>query len=399
MKNFTIPVALLILISLFFGVIGGVLGTRYYTEFVDTFPWLFSENKSSVSVFPSDNEQKELPRVTTEQEQAVINIVKEVSPSVVSILLTRDVSVLGDDLQYPFYSPLQGEQGTEKQEIGGGSGFIISSDGLILTNKHVVEEENVDYTVVTNDGEKYEAQVLARDPIQDLAVLKIEKDNLPVVHLGDSDNLQIGQSVIAIGNALGEFQNTVSTGIVSGLSRDITATDGRMTEIIEEVIQTDAAINRGNSGGTLLNLSGEVIGVNTAMASGAENIGFAIPVNKAKKAIQDTKEKGKITYPFLGVRYLSINQALQKQYNLPVNYGAWVVKGEGEAVSAITPGSGADKAGIQENDIILEVNSEKITEENSLSKIILSYNIGDEIKLKILRQGEEMELTAELGER
>jgi S1-C subfamily serine protease len=304
---------------------------------------------------------------------------------VVSILVKGEVSVPG----FPIFS----------QEIeGGGSGFIISSDGMILTNKHVVQYNNVEYTVILQNKEEYSAEVLARDPVQDLAILKIEKTGLQPLTLGNSDNLKIGQTVIAIGNALGEFQNTVSVGVVSGLSRRITATGGGMVETLEEVIQTDAAINSGNSGGPLLNLSGEVIGINTAVASNAENIGFAIPVNKAKKAIEDVKSKGRITYPFLGVRYVLIDETVKAQYNLPVDYGAWVVRGSEIGEVAVTPGSGADKAGIKENDIILEADGKKITTENTLSKVILSYNIGDKIKLKILREGKEIEVEAELGE-
>ena len=374
-------VLLLIILSLTFGFIGGILGIKYYPDIAGFFPGIFTEFNPS-----SGTNQKPIiqGRITTNEEKAVINVVNQSINSVVSILAKGEVSLPG----FPSFS----------QEVEGtGSGFIVSSDGMILTNKHVVQYKDMKYTVILQNGEKYEAQVLARDPVQDLAILKIKKTGLKPLTLGNSDNLQIGQTVIAIGNALGEFQNTVSVGVVSGLSRKITAGGGGTIETIEEVIQTDAAINQGNSGGPLLDLIGEVIGINTAMASSAENIGFAIPVNKAKKAIDNFKEKGEITYPFLGVSYVLINEAFQAQYNLPVNYGALVIRSE--EGPAVVPGSGADKAGIKENDIILEMDGKKITGENTLSKMILAHSAGDKIKLKILRKGKTMQTTAELSER
>ncbi len=190
----------------------------------------------------------------------------------------------GQNLQ--FYQPCQ--KGTKLQEVGGGSGFIISADGLILTNKHVVQDTAAEYTVFTNDGKKYSAKVLARDPNIDIAVIKISASNLPTIKLGDSDSIQVGQTAIAIGNALGEFRNTVNVGVVSGLSRNITASGGGgLTETIYNVIQTDASINPGNSGGPLLNLRGEVMGINTAIAQNAQSIGFAIPINQVKEIISN----------------------------------------------------------------------------------------------------------------
>jgi S1-C subfamily serine protease len=240
---------------------------------------------------------------TIDYEQAVIKAVESASPAVISIIISKDLPKieqcpynpfgnLPPDLQdlfgqgFQFYQPCQ--VGTERQEVGGGSGFIVSSDGLIVTNKHVVADIDAFYTVLTNDGKKYDAVVLTRDPSQDLAIIKISASGLPVLKLGNSDSIKLGQTAIAIGNALGEFRNTVSVGTVSGLFRDIVASDGRTgkSEKIEGLIQTDAAINSGNSGGPLLNLKGEVIGINTATVSGAENIGFAIPINKAKEAVK-----------------------------------------------------------------------------------------------------------------
>ncbi len=355
----------------------------------------------------------------TSQEELLIRAIEEISPAVVSIVITKDVPIIEQYYYNPFQEFGQGFQieipqyrqlGTQKQEVGGGTGFIVSEDGMILTNKHVILDTEAEYTVLTNDGKKYPAQVLARDPLQDLAIIKIEQAKtldekgsfilqlFPTVKLGDSDEIKIGQTAIAIGNSLGEFRNTVSVGVVSGLSRSITASGGELSETLEDVIQTDAAINKGNSGGPLLNLRGEVIGINTAMVEEAQSIGFAIPINKAKKDIEQVKTLKKIVYPYLGVRYILINTQIQQENKLQVNYGAWIQKGEqGEA--AVEPGSAADKAGLKENDIILEFNNEKITSDNTLARIIQKYNPQDTVTLKVLRDKEEKLIQVTLGER
>ena len=268
---------------------------------------------------------------------------------------------------------------------------MVSEDGMILTNKHVVLRDDVEYTVFTNDGESYSAEVLARDPIQDLAVIKIEGPSpFPFLKLGSSEKLQIGQSVITIGNALGEFRNTVSVGVVSGLGRTITASDGQgFVETIEDVIQTDAAINRGNSGGPLLNLAGEVVGVNTATVLNAQNIGFAIPSDRAKRGLYQVKELGKIVYPFLGI-----------EYQLQTDVGVLIVD--------VITGSAAEEAGLEKDDILVEFDSKEITPKNSLGSIMRQYNEknlkpvynpGDTVELKVLRGEQELVLTAVLDER
>ena len=371
------------------------------------------------NIAPSTAVEKEYVPQTTE-EQKIIELVEQVSPSVVSIIITKDIPIIEQFFTDPledffggsgFQIPQYRQRGVEKREIGGGSGFIVSSDGLVVTNKHVVLDEDAEYTVLTNDGKRYAAQVLARDPVQDLAVLKIQQEQtvdssgivtqkaFVAVRLGDSDALRIGQTVVAIGNALGEFRNTVSVGVISGLGRTITASDGNnFVETIEDVIQTDAAINKGNSGGPILNLAGEVVGINTATVLDAQSIGFAIPVNKVKRDIEQVKASGKIVYPFLGVRYIIITRQVQQERNLAVDYGALIsqsVSGE----SGITPDSAAQRAGILEGDIILEFNGERITKDNSLAKLIQKRNPGDIVVLKILREGEEKILSATLGER
>jgi serine protease Do len=399
-KHFLI--ILLVFGSFLCGMTGGIVSGIYFLERQGG---VLSNFKAEISNF----EKEQLLKKSASQEQLVINTVKEVSPAVVSIIISKDLPVIeqyytnpfGDffpDIQIPQYR----QNGTQKQEVGGGSGFIVSSDGLVLTNKHVVSDKEAEYTVLMNDGKKYPAKVLALDPVQDLAVIKIEgqeKDiEFPFAKLGDSDSLQIGQTVITIGNTLGEFRNTVSVGVVSGLGRTITASGGGVTETIEDVIQTDAAINSGNSGGPLLNLNGQVIGINTAIVSGAQNVGFAIPINKAKKDIESVKSEGKITYPFLGIRYILINEELKNKNNLSVDYGVLVQKGS-NGEPAITSGSAAEKAGIKEGDIILEINGEKITTDNTLAGLMQKYNPGDQVSLKILRNKSEISVDVMLGER
>lgn len=383
---------LIILVAATSGFLGASASNFYFTRY---FAPLTPEGEIVRTETEKITEKESVYLPQTTQEEAIIKAVNEVSEAVVSITITEYVE------QY-YFTPFEDvplQKRTEKQEVGGGSGFIVSGDGMILTNKHVVLSDDADYTVLTNDGRTFSAKTLARDPVQDLAVIKIESgEPFPTVKLGDSDVLQIGQTVIAIGNVLGEFQNSVSVGVISGLGRNIIATGGGLVESLEDVIQTDAAINQGNSGGPLLNLEGEVIGINSATVVGGENIGFAIPVNKAKKGVEQVKTLGKIVYPFLGVRYVVINEAIQEGNNLPVNYGAWVQKGaSGEP--AIFPNSAAEKAGLREGDIILEFNKEKITTENTLAKIIVKYDPGDRVVLKILRDKQERNIEVILDER
>jgi len=412
-------IALIIIASSISGFLAGAIsGTFFYFQIQS----YLGKLNLLTSVIEKETTKEYLPQ--TLQEEAIIKVVKEASPAVVSIVISKDVPIFEEYFYNPFEEfeeffgpgpfefqvPQYQQKGTEKKEIGGGTGFIISEDGMILTNKHVVLDEEVEYTVFTNDGRKFSAKVLARDPIQDLAILKIEQkketnnegevisESFPMVKLGDSDKLQNGQTVVAIGNALGEFRNTVSVGVISGLGRTITASGGGLVETIEDVIQTDAAINKGNSGGPLLNLKGEVVGINTAMALEAQSIGFAIPINKAKKDIEQVKTLGKIVYPFLGINYVLINEEIKKENDLPVDYGALIIKGR-EGGSAIWPGSAAQIAGLREGDIVLEFNNEKITTENTLAKIIMKYNPGDRVVLKILRGEKEIIVEVTLGER
>lgn len=376
----------------------------------DLFGGFFEKGASEgVSSTPVQEKQYES---SISYEDAIIGTVEKSAPGVISIIVSKDLPVIENCAIDPFgnlppefknfFGPFAFntpcEKGTKNQEIGGGSGFIVSADGLIVTNKHVVADEQASYTVLTNDGQKYDATVLARDPVQDLAIVKIKTNTqLTVLPLGNSDTIRLGQGVVAIGNALGEFRNTVSAGIVSGLARSIDASGGADVEHLEGLIQTDAAINPGNSGGPLLNLKGEVIGINTAIASGAQNIGFTIPINQAKRDIESVKKTGKISLPFLGVRYVLLTPDLVDREKLPVTEGA-LIRGNTDGPGVI-PNSPAAKAGLQAEDIITQLNNEAISQERSLSSLIQQYNVGDTVTMTIIRSGKTKKLTLVLGER
>jgi len=340
------------------------------------------------------------------EKSPIIDVVKRACPAVITIVVSKDLPKVEGFYLFPFGDqniilPKIKDGKKEKTKIGGGSGFIVSPDGYILTSQHVVADPKSDYTVILEPEEKYPAKVLARDPINDIAVLKIEaKKDFPYLELGDSDKIELGQTVIAIGNALGEFHDTVSTGVISGLSRYITAISSfsQQAEQLRGLIQTDAAINPGNSGGPLVDIEGKVIGINTAMVISAQNIGFAIPINYAKKDLEEVKKFGRIKKPFLGVKYILLNKEIAQKNKLPKDYGALIVR-ETLGESPIIPNSSADKAGLKEFDIILEANKEKITEKNPLSHILQKLKIGQEIELKILRGKEEKIIKVKLEEK
>lgn len=339
-------------------------------------------------------------------ESQIVKVAKKVCPAVITIVVSKDLPKIEGFYMLPFggenvVMPKVKDGKREMIKIGGGSGFIISPDGFILTSKHVVEDPEAEYTIIVEPTKKYPAKILARDPINDIAVLKIDvKEQLPYLELGDSEKIELGQEVLAVGNALGEFHDTVSAGIVSGLSRLIQATNNftRQAERLRGLIQTDAAINPGNSGGPLVDMEGKVIGINTAMIMGAQNIGFAIPINYAKKDLEEIKKYGKIKVPFLGIKYLILNKEISEMNKLPSAYGALVVR-ETLGESPVVKGSSAEKAGIKEFDIILEAKGEKITPENTLSDILHKCKIGEEIELKILRGQKEIKIKLTLEEK
>ena len=347
---------------------------------------------------------------TSEYDKLPIEAVKKVAPSVVSIVISKFLPKIkgaygmpGTPFSNPFLFGEMDNDQKEKISIGGGSGFIVHPDGLILTNKHVVFDKDAEYTVITTDLQEYLAKVLSRDPINDIAVLKITPPaggkGLPAVRLGNSGKLELGQTVLAIGNALGMFSNTVSRGIISGLSRSISAalgTEGEM-EHLRGVLQTDVAINQGNSGGPLINIDGEVVAINTAIIFGAQNIGFSIPINWAKQDLEDIIKYGRIVKPYLGLQYIKLDKKLQKQYSLSVDYGALVVRDHRPDSVAIVPNSPAERAGIKENDIILELNGEKLSDE--LQDMLQKYPVESEVELTVLRKDQQMKVKVKLEER
>lgn len=341
---------------------------------------------------------------------AIVNVVDQTSPAVVAISIIKNVqqvkSVPIDPFGSQFFgqSPfrIQIQQPTGKaipQEVGGGSGFIIDKNGLIVTNKHVVSDESASYEVILKSGERIKAKVVARDPLFDLAILKVEKTNLPTLEFADSTKIKVGQSVVAIGNALGEFPNSVSAGIISGVGREVQAGDAftGQVETLNAVIQTDAAINPGNSGGPLLDLSGKVVGVNSATAGSAENISFAIPSNEVVRAVNDYKKEGRIVRAILGVRYVSITPEIKEQNKLTADHGALIVSG-GTQDPAVLPDSGADKAGIKEGDVITKVGGQDVTLEKPLQSFVGVRRPGETLVLTVLSDGKEKNITVTLTE-
>ena len=313
---------------------------------------------------------------------SIADVASKVSPAVVSILTeTSTENWLG--------------QSTSSQAAG--TGFIISSDGYILTNKHVVEDAR-NISVVLDDGNMYgDVKLIGIDPLNDAAIIKIpDAENLPTVKLGDSKTITVGQQVIAVGNTLGQYSNTVTVGIISGQNRSITATDstGANAETLTDMLQTDASINQGNSGGPLVNAAGEVIGINTAVATSANNLGFAMPIASVKGMVKRVQETGKVERAYLGVYYISITPEIAKKYELPSDAGAYIYSSDRR--SAIIRGGTADKAGLEDEDIIISINGIKVGTAGSVSTLIGEYAVGDKIQLGIIRNGKEMALNATL---
>lgn len=347
------------------GLVGGFLGAFVYVH-------------DFASSIPVDKRQ-----VVVQESSAVIDVAKKVSPAVVSITTqTVQPGIFG-------FGSTQSE--------AAGTGMILTSDGLILTNNHVVSG-STSVTVFTSDGKQYKGTVVAANSASDYAFVRISAKNLPTVTLGDSSAVQVGQQVVAIGNALGQFQNTVTEGIISGKGRPVQAADAGSSNIesLTDLFQTDAAINEGNSGGPLVNLDGQVIGIDTAIAGDAQNIGFAIPINEVKNAIDSVKSKGTIQQPYLGVRYIPITADFATANNLPVSDGAYVT-GNGDRL-AVVPDSPADKAGVKDGDIITKIDGQKLDENHSLTSVVSQHKVGDNLTLTILRDGKTITLKATLAQ-
>lgn len=329
------------------------------------------------------------------EESVVIEVVKKVAPSVVTVAIIQNPQTgssqnLGPFSQFFNIPEQDGDNAPTERYIG--SGFVIKSDGLIVTNKHVVSDRDVTYIIIDNTGEKYEVERIYRDPLNDIAIVKTRKapsGGFSEIELGDSGKLEVGQLAIAIGTPLGEFRNTVTTGVISGLGRGITAGSPfeGFVERLDNVIQTDAAINPGNSGGPLLNSGGQVVGVNTAVASQGQSIGFAIPISIVKDSLNNFNQTGQFNRPFLGISYTMISKQAAIANNLP----------EGAYVQDIVEDSAAAKAGIRQGDIITHMDGQKLIDDNGgLAAIIAKKKIGDTISMTVNRDGEKIDLRATL---
>lgn len=332
------------------------------------------------------------------EESGVISVVKNVGPSVVTVIQKSTVRQSGRFSFGPFEFFEEIPQTEGEQTTGIGSGFIVSESGLIATNKHVVSDaisQNVRYQVITSDNKTYDVEKVYKDPLNDIAFIKVNKSQnvgqqLKPVVFGDSENLQVGQFVIAIGTALGEFRNTVTTGVISGLGRGITAGSSfeGFVERLDNVIQTDAAINPGNSGGPLVNSVGEVIGINTAVSQSGENIGFALPIHVVKEALDNLNQNGSVQRPYLGVSYQMIDAETAKINEVV----------EGAYIQTVMADSPAKAAGTQEGDIITDFDGKKVhVSGGELSTLIGDKKVGDQVRLKVYREGNILELTATMG--
>lgn len=374
-------IAVVALSAVFGGVAGGFAGVFVPLVLSDT------NNRDAVSLIQEAAGQPEA-RSGDRADQDVVDVVERVLPSVVSIDIKQNVDELATFRSgFPIGSI----------SVGGGTGFFISEDGLVVTNRHVISDPDADYIVITQDGNEYPATVVGLDPAMDLGVLKVDGSGFPALELGDSDALKPGQTVIAIGNALAEFQNSVTKGIVSGLNRNIVAGEFGREELIEEAIQTDAAINPGNSGGPLLTLDGKVVGMNTAITDGAQSLGFALPSNALFRAVESVRKYGRIVRPWIGVRYVPVDEEVAESEELPTSYGALILGDRNN--SGVVTDSPAEKAGLRERDLILEINGERVGERRSLAAIVARLLPGETVTLKVWRDGQEIQIPLILEER
>lgn len=394
MKNF-LKIVIIICLSTLCGIFGGIISNN------QLYPVILSYLQSKD--VKNTDETKIIKEKYIEQS-AIIDAVKKVGPSVVSIVATKEyINIMNDPFYYFRIDPNFNfdnfnipENSITKQKVGGGSGFIFDKRGYILTNKHVISDNNAEYTVTTYSGKKYKAQIIGVDKLNDVAVLKIDaEEDLTVAEIGNSDDVQVGQQVIAIGYALAQYDNTVTTGVISAKGRQISALGNLYVETLNNLFQTDAAINPGNSGGPLVNLNGQVIAINTAVDMSASGIGFAIPINDVKVIIDSVLKYGKIKRPFIGIRYILINENNAKDFGLPYDYGALITGNRMEP--GIIPNGPADKAGLKEGDLIISINDIKLNNAN-LSSIISRFKIGDIIKLKIYRNNQELDINVKIGE-
>ena len=373
---FVVGAVLAAFIALILGIIIGISYPNWYNSlpFRDSLP-------SFLKPTTTENIKFGEKIVRTVEESAIIDVVEKSSGAVVSIV-AKTVS----------FDP---DRGSVSDQEGIGTGFIVDQNGIIVTNNHVVCDNQYQYAVVTKDQKTYDVKQIDLDPANDIAILKIEAKSLPSLEFGSSDPsvLKPGQRVIAIGNALGQFQNSVTVGVVSGLGRGITAGGGSCInqsgrETLQNVIQTDAALNPGNSGGPLIDLSGKVIGVNFAVSTNAQNIGFVIPIDRVKVILDQYKKDGRIIKPYLGIAYQIIDSAVAKVQNVP----------EGAFVRRVVSGSPADKAGIQAGDIVTKLNGQSVNENNDIVSILNNLKVGQKISIEVVRDKKTLNLTTTLTE-
>lgn len=426
-KEFLRPKTLgaVLIISLLSGLVGGAAAMRIY-------------GNAPSSPVKEPNQIVE-QRSYVEESQS-IEAIQKVVPAVVSIVATKDLQIFRQQPLDPFFNfendpflrdfglrlpqqqqPQNQEPETRRQRVAGGTGFIIEKSGVAVTNKHVVDDAQADYIAITKDGKEYDVEIISKDPVNDLSVIQLHEktegdknrktgdkktfgdtpDDMATVTLGDSSKLKVGQKVLAIGNARGEYENSVTLGIVSAIDREIQASSGAgRSEQLSGLIQTDAAINFGNSGGPLINLAGEVIGVNTAIDASANGIGFAIPVNQVKPALLSVKKFGRIVRPVLGVTHLMLDAKKAQELKLEgVEYGALITGDRSKKEFGVIPGSPAEKAGLKLDDVILEVDGVKVDEKNSLQDTVQKHAPGDTLTLKVLRNGSTFEVKVKLEER
>lgn len=386
-------VAFTALLSLLFGAGGGALSTAY--------------------VLSNQPEQESGETIINFENGSYREVWEKAAPAVVSVVALKDLSDFYN--QFSFFG-LPGQERKPKtdqdtgngegqlSEVSSGTGFIVTADGLVVTNKHVVEDDTAQYVVILDDGTELDAEILDKDTLNDIAIIQITGDDerisdLPTLEFGDSDLISVGDPVIAIGNALGEYSNTTTVGIVSATGRKILASGGLSgTESLVNLIQTDAAINPGNSGGPLLNLAGEVIGMNTAVDISAAGLGFALPSNDVAMVLKSYQEFGRIVRPFVGVRYVVVQPGLQKRLGLGVDHGVYLIGDAAAGEPAVVEGSPADKAGLQEGDVILSVEGVDLSSTYTLSNAIAGYLVGETITLEIWRDGKTLSVELTLVE-
>ncbi len=355
--------------------------------------WFGSQSESSHNGVAIQKE------IISQQGDIIRNISQTVGQSVVSINDTQKSSLYGSDSIF-------GVQTQPTTQQAAGTGIILTGSGYVLTNRHVVPDGTTNVSITLANGIVLDdVAVIGRSNSNDsldVAILKINNlkgQTLVPAKLGNSDNVQVGDSVIAIGNVLGQFQNTVTSGIISGYGRSLKASDsnGTSSENLEGLFQTDAAINEGNSGGPLVNLNGQVIGINVATASSAQNIGFSIPINDVSGIIKNAENTGKFQRPYLGVVYEPINPTVQSRYKLSVGQGAYILPSSETGQPGIVSGSPADSAGLQEGDIITAVNGREINDKNTLTSIVDNYNVGTNLTLKVLRNSKTISIPISVG--